>query len=61
MVRYKIQPVLDVPVANSIERGLLGIAVAKQPDGKTYVFLTYTESGNDVDGSDVEDDVDPVR
>jgi aldose sugar dehydrogenase len=51
--------VLDVPVANSIERGLLGISIAKQPDGKTYVFLTYTESGNDVDSSDVEDDVDP--
>lgn len=52
-------PVLDVPVANSIERGLLGVAVAKQPDGKTFVFLSYTESGNDEDGSDVEDNVDP--
>ncbi len=52
-------PVLDVSVANSIERGLLGIAVAKQPDGTTYVFLYYTESGNDEDGSDVEDNVDP--
>ena len=52
-------PVLDVSVANSIERGLLGIAVAKQPDGTTYVFLSYTESGNDEDGSDVEDNVDP--
>ena len=27
-------PVLDVSVANSIERGLLGIAIVKQPDGK---------------------------
>jgi aldose sugar dehydrogenase len=52
-------PALDVSVANSIERGLLGIAVSKQPDGKTYVFLSYTESGNDADGSDVEDNVDP--
>jgi aldose sugar dehydrogenase len=52
-------PVLDVAVANSIERGLLGIALAKQPDGKIYVFLSYTESGNDADGSDFEDDVDP--
>jgi len=52
-------PVLDVSVANSIERGLLGIAVAKQPDGTTYVFLYYTESGNDEDGSDVEDNADP--
>ncbi len=54
------EPVLDVSVANSIERGLLGIAVAKQqPDGTTYVFLSYTESGNDEDGSDVEDDIEP--
>ena len=52
-------PVLDVSVANSLERGLLGIAVAKQPDGTTFVFLSYTESGNDEDGSDVEDNVDP--
>lgn len=54
------QPVLDVPVANAIERGLLGIAIAKQPDGKTYVFLSYTESGDGVDGSDVERNVDPL-
>ncbi len=53
-------PALDVAVANSIERGLLGIALAKQPDGKIYVFLSYTESGNDVDGSDFEDNVDPL-
>ncbi|MGD9673992.1 MAG: PQQ-dependent sugar dehydrogenase [Candidatus Nitrosocosmicus sp.] len=54
------EPVLDVAVANSIERGLLGIAVAKQqPDGTRYVFLSYTESGNDEDGSDVEDNVGP--
>jgi aldose sugar dehydrogenase len=52
-------PVLDVSVANSLERGLLGIAVAKQPDGTTFVFLSYTESGNDEDGSDVGDNVDP--
>ncbi|HET8794445.1 MAG TPA: PQQ-dependent sugar dehydrogenase, partial [Nitrososphaeraceae archaeon] len=54
------EPVLDVAVANSIERGLLGIAISKQPDGKTYVFLSYTESGNDEDGSDVEDNVEPA-
>lgn len=52
-------PALDVSVANSIERGLLGIAVSKHPDGKTYVFLSYTESGDDADGSDVEGNVDP--
>ena len=52
-------PVIDVSVATDIERGLLGIALAKQPDGKIYVFLSYTESGNDADGSDFEDNVDP--
>ena len=41
------KPVLDVAVAKTIERGLLGIALSKQPDGKIYVFLSYTESGND--------------
>ncbi|MDF0680940.1 MAG: PQQ-dependent sugar dehydrogenase [Candidatus Nitrosocosmicus sp.] len=54
------EPVLDVPVANSIERGLLGIAVSKQVDGKTYVFLSYTESGDGVDGSDFTDQTDPL-
>src|SRR6188472_2783195 len=53
-------PALDVSVANSIERGLLGIAVSKQMDGKTYVFLSYTESGNGEDSSDVENNVDPL-
>ena len=52
-------PLLDVSVANDIERGLLGIAVAKQTDGKMFVFLSYTESGNGEDGSDVDDQVDP--
>lgn len=52
-------PVLDLDVANNIERGLLGLAISKQPDGKTYVFLSYTESGNGKDGSDFEDNVDP--
>ncbi|HTH21441.1 MAG TPA: PQQ-dependent sugar dehydrogenase, partial [Nitrososphaeraceae archaeon] len=53
-------PALDVAVATDIERGLLGIAIAKQPDGKIYVFLSYTESGDDSDGSDFEDNVDPA-
>ena len=52
-------PLLDVPVANGIERGLLGIAASKHPDGKMFVFLSYTESGNDEDGSDVDRQVDP--
>ena len=54
------QPVLDVPVASAIERGLLGIAISKQPDGKTYVFLYYTESGNGLDESDADSLVDPL-
>lgn len=44
------KPVLDVNVANSIERCLCGIAVSK--DGSTtYVFIYYTE----IDGKDGED------
>jgi aldose sugar dehydrogenase len=43
------EPLLDVNVANSIERGMLGVAVAKN-DSRTYVFLYYTEiNGNDSD------------
>jgi glucose/arabinose dehydrogenase len=40
------KPLLDVDVANQVERGLLGLAVSKNlPDNKTYVFLFYTEAG----------------
>ena len=53
------QPVLDVSVANVAERGLLGIAIAKNNDnGGTesgnvrHVFLYYTESGGGRDGDD---------
>jgi aldose sugar dehydrogenase len=45
------QPLLDVDVANQVERGLLGIAVAKHPSA-TYVFLYYTKSSDEKDGSD---------
>ncbi|HYX57272.1 MAG TPA: PQQ-dependent sugar dehydrogenase [Nitrososphaeraceae archaeon] len=47
------EPVLDVNVANKNERGMLGIAVAKNLTGptiNTYVFVYFTEStadGND--------------
>ena len=38
---------LDVNVANSVERGMLGVAVSKNVS-KTFVFLYYTEiNGND--------------
>jgi aldose sugar dehydrogenase len=43
-------PVLDLSVANSVERGLCGIAVSKDGD-KTYVFLYYTE----IEGMDGDD------
>ena len=48
------QPVLDVAVANKIERGLLGIAVAPSlsSDGKKYVFLYYTQAGGKTDGDE---------
>jgi aldose sugar dehydrogenase len=44
------KPLLDVNVANSVERGMCGIAVSR--DGpKTFVFLYYTE----IDGKDFDD------
>jgi glucose/arabinose dehydrogenase len=56
------EPVLDVNVANQVEQGLLGIAVAKNPsDDRTYVFLYYTEGeakaideGEDDDSEEVQ-------
>ena len=45
------EPLLDVNVANANERGLLGIAVAKNDDNTTNVFLYYTES-KERDGND---------
>ena len=48
------EPLLDVNVANKNERGMLGIAVAKNQTGptvSTYVFVYFTESiadGNDI-------------
>jgi len=53
-------PLLDLSVAAKIERGLLGIAASTHLDGKTFVFLFYTESGNNEDGSDVSNNVDPL-
>src|ERR1041385_5900051 len=44
------EPVLDVNVANSIERGMCGIAISKN-GLKTYVFLYFTE----IDGKDGDD------
>ena len=45
------ESLLDVPVANGVERGMLGIVVKKTSNGPPHVFLYFTEStkdGNDV-------------
>src|SRR5919199_91350 len=39
------QPMLQVPVSTTSERGMLGIAIAKHSNGPTYVFLYYTKDG----------------
>jgi glucose/arabinose dehydrogenase len=44
------KPLLDVNVANSVERGMLGVAVSKNAS-KTFVFLYYTE----INGKDYDD------
>lgn len=44
------KPLLDVNVANTVERGMLGIAVS-QNASKTFVFLYYTE----INGKDYDD------
>jgi aldose sugar dehydrogenase len=49
------EPLLDVNVANQVERGLLGIAIEKNKNGPTYVFLYYTETVSR-DGNDVSSD-----
>lgn len=48
------QPVLDISVANKIERGLLGIAVAHNltSDGKRYVFIYYTQASGNKDADE---------
>jgi len=44
------EPLLDVNVANDVERGLLGIAVLKNKSTDvTYVFLYYTEGAEGED------------
>jgi glucose/arabinose dehydrogenase len=48
------EPLLDVAVANGDERGMLGIAVSRENETTTYVFLYFTESGGGVDGDDTQ-------
>jgi aldose sugar dehydrogenase len=49
------EPVLDVNVANLVERGMLGIAVARD---QNYVFLYYSESESD--GKDAKQGAAPL-
>jgi glucose/arabinose dehydrogenase len=54
-------PLLDVAVASKDERGLLGIAIAKDEAKKVnYVFLYFTESASGVDGDDVTNKTEPL-
>jgi glucose/arabinose dehydrogenase len=50
--------VLDVAVANSVERGMLGIAVQKVHSEPTYVFLYFTEAKRD--GDDISERKQPI-
>jgi glucose/arabinose dehydrogenase len=45
------EPILDVHVANLVERGMLGIAIAENANDHAYVFLYYTQSPT-ADGED---------
>jgi glucose/arabinose dehydrogenase len=65
------EPLIDVNVANQAERGLLGIAIAKDngnsntENGNTntgirHVFLYYTESGRGKDGDDATSGIEPA-
>ena len=60
MVKYKTSLYWMYPWLIPLNVVYLGIAVSKQVDGKTYVFLSYTESGDGVDGSDFTDQTDPL-
>jgi aldose sugar dehydrogenase len=47
------EPLLDVPVSYKMDRGMLGIAVAKHENGGAkYVFLYFTESSTGKDSYD---------
>jgi glucose/arabinose dehydrogenase len=47
-------PLIDVAVANDGERGMGGIAVSRENESTTYVYLYFTESGGGVDGDDTD-------
>jgi aldose sugar dehydrogenase len=54
------QPLLQVPVATKSERGMLGIDIAKHPNGPTYVFIQYTQSGSGTKGDDINNGIEPT-
>src|SRR5919112_2603378 len=48
------EPLLDVNVSNALERGLLGVAVAKSDKNITHVFLYFTESKSEDAGDECD-------
>ena len=55
------KPLLNVPVANKGERGMLGITVAKNLTcHTTYVFVYYTQSGGGKSGDDATVGIQPL-
>ena len=48
------EPLLDVNVSSALERGLLGVAVAKSDKNITHVFLYFTESKSEDGGDECE-------
>jgi aldose sugar dehydrogenase len=52
------QPGLDIDVSNQNERGMLGVAVPKHNnESPTYVYLYFTESPDEEDGTDYCPDI----
>jgi glucose/arabinose dehydrogenase len=54
------QPVIDVNVATVGYRGMLGIAVSKDVDKHTSVFLYYTEAHKDREDENTSNPVEPI-
>jgi aldose sugar dehydrogenase len=56
------QPLLDVNVATTDFRGLLGIVVSPTllPNGHKYIFIYYTQSGGGKDADDVDSNISAV-
>lgn len=53
-------PLLDVEVANGLERGLLGMSVFTSSNDTKYVFIYFTKAGSGKDGDDVSDNTQPL-